>query len=247
MFRNAYDFKAFYKTRQGQKVCSVLQERIEKIWPELKGLSVCGMGYALPYLDMMLDQGAERIFSVMPQALGVHHWPEEGKNLVSLSHESALPFAMASVDRVLMVHGLEYTERLHESLNEIWRILKPNGKMLLVVTNRKGYWAKADWSPFGQGTPYSINQLGQDLREHMFVVERIEEALFMPAFKNSMAGRVASSFEKIGPHILPFIAGVHMVEVTKQLYAGADIGGGSKQRVSKGLFGLRPVPVLQGS
>ena len=49
-----------------------------------------------------------------------------------------------SVDFVLVVHGLELTDRRSEMLREIWRVLAPQGRALLVVPNRRGMWARFD-------------------------------------------------------------------------------------------------------
>ncbi len=241
MHYSAYDLKGFYNSRTGRVVRRIMQERIRQFWPDVHGLRVMGCGYALPYLRCLSD-GSERYFAMLSAGQGAHHWPHDERNLVCLAEESELPIENASVDRIIMVHSLEFTELLQSNLSEIWRVLKPNGRLLVIVPNRMGFWARADWSPFGQGTPYSSSQVCQFLRDNMFVHERTQEALFMPPLKYSFVLRAANICEKMGSTILPIVSGVHMVEASKQLYARADKGSGLGARVrGRGVLGVRPV------
>ena len=38
-------------------------------------------------------------------------------------------------------------------LRECWRVLRDDGRLLVVVPNRLGSWALFDHTPFGQGRP----------------------------------------------------------------------------------------------
>ncbi len=244
MYRSAYDLKAFYNGKAGRIVRRVMQERIREFWPDVRGLRIMGCGYATPYLRMFMEE-SERVFAVMPAAREAHHWPQatpDEKNLVCLAEESELPIETASIDRVLMIHHLEFSELMQPALGEIWRVLKSNGRLLVIVPNRTGFWAHADWSPLGHGTPYTAGQICHYLRDNRFIHERTEEALFMPPIRFSLVLKSAGMFESLGKSYLPFGAGVHMVEASKQLYAHADRGSGSRVHV-RGRGVLVPKPV----
>lgn len=241
MFSSVYDFRTFYNGKVGRVVRRVLQERIREVWPNLNGLSLMGTGYATPYLRVFRDE-VEREFSVMPAGRGAHIWPHEGPNAVTLCEQAELPIETNSVDRILMVHDLEFTEFIKPTFQELWRVLKSNGRMMIVVPNRAGLWARADWSPFGQGTPYSVSQITHSLRDNLFVHERTEEALFMPPLKYAPFLKSAGLFERYGRNVLPIVSGVHIVEASKQIYASADRGSGSGVRV-RGRGILMPKPV----
>ena len=241
MFNSAYDLKAFYNTRVGRVVRRILQSRIREIWPDLHGLNLMGAGYATPYLRIFKSE-TERTFAIMPAGSGAHLWPHDGLNCVALAEQAELPIETNSVDRVLMIHDLEFSEFTKPAMQEIWRILKSNGRLLVVVPNRAGFWARADWSPFGHGRPYSVMQLTHILRDNLFVHERTEEALFMPPIRYSPFLKFANTFERIGRSIVPIAAGVHIVEASKQLYAPANPSGGSKVTVrGRGIFMPKPV------
>jgi len=220
MHPSAYDLKSFYNSRAGRIVRRIVRERMEQMWPSdsLTGLRLMGYGYPIPYLKTYLEK-AERAFALMPGEQGVHHWPTEGGNLTCLSEERDLPFETNSVDRILMIHALEFTGNLRPLLQEMWRVLKSSGRILIVVPNRLGLWARADWSPFGRGTPCSATQAEDILRANLFVHERTEKALFVPPFRGDFVLRSAGFFEKVGNAVFPAMGGVHFIEASKQLYA----------------------------
>jgi len=234
MYRSVYDLKAFYNTDVGHMVQRVIGNYIRDIWPGTKGLRIMGRGYALPYLSLF-EEECERLFSVMPREQGAYHWPSEEKNLTLLASESELPLEPASVDRILLMHDLEFAEHLRPSLAEIWRVLKPNGRLLVIVPNRAGMWSHAEWSPFGTGTPYTLSQICYYLKDNMFIQERTREALFMPPLRFSAALKSADFLEKIGSTFLPFAGGVHIVEASKQLYEGIYRGQTQSTKIRPGL------------
>jgi SAM-dependent methyltransferase len=220
MYPSAYHFKDFYNTLGGRIVRKILRERIAEFWPaDEKGLRVLGVGYAIPYLQPYMEN-AERVIAVMPAAQGAHHWPVDGGNLVCLSDDAELPLETNSVDRIVMVHSLEFSGFYKPLFEELWRVLKSNGRILIIVPNRMGLWCRADWSPFGQGTPFSATQVENFLRDNLFSHERTQKALFVPPFRRQIFLRAAHYVERFGRKFCPALAGVHIVEATKQLYAG---------------------------
>src|SRR5690606_19211344 len=104
----------------------------------------------------------------MPARQGVLHWPAEGNGLTALCDEMDLPFPDLSMDRVLLVHALECAEQVRPMLREVWRVLSGSGRLLVVVPNRSGIWARFERTPFGHGQPYSPFQISRLLRENLF-------------------------------------------------------------------------------
>ena len=149
------------------------------------------------------------------------HWPPEGPGVVSLVDETELPLPDYSVDRVLLVHSLENSESLRGLLREIWRVLTGDGRLLVVVPNRRGVWARSDRTPIGWGHPYSGAQLSRLLRDNMFTPIRTQRALYVPPINNFTFLRSAPAWERMGARFFPTFAGVVMIESGKQLYAGS--------------------------
>lgn len=219
MWHDVVDLREFYETRRGQVARHMVRRAVRSVWPDVKGQSLLGLGFAAPYLRQFMGE-AERVLAFMPASQGVMHWPPEGPGLVSLVEETELPLPDYSVDRVLLAHGLENADSLRALLREIWRVLMGDGRLLVVVPNRRGLWARSDRTPLGWGHPYSAAQLSRVLRDNMFTPTRTVRALYVPPVANYTFLRSAPAWERIGVRFFPTFSGVVMIEAGKQLYAG---------------------------
>jgi len=218
MYTDVVDLRDFYATRLGQVARRLLRRRIRMLWPDLSGLRVLGVGYATPFLRAFSDE-AERVVALMPAGQGVLPWPEDGPNAVALAEEVELPLQDYSVDRVLLLHALEYSDNARLLLREIWRVLAGGGRLLAVVPNRRGIWARLERTPLGIGQPYTAGQLSRLLRDEHFTPERTSAALFMPPTTSRVMLRAAPAWEKLGERWFTTFAGVVLVEATKEIYA----------------------------
>ena len=196
----------------------MIRRAIQRVWPDLHGMRLLGIGYTTPFLSFLAGD-TERTIALMPASLGVLRWPPEGRNLATLAEEGELPFADYSIDRVLLIHALETSEETGPMLKEVWRVLAGGGRLLIVVPNRRGIWARLDRTPFGSGRPYTMSQLSQLLRDEQFTPVGSDAALFIPPARGRMVVRSAPAWERIGKRWFPTFAGVLLVEATKQIYA----------------------------
>jgi SAM-dependent methyltransferase len=145
-------------------------------------------------------------------------WPDEN-NATLLCEEDALPFPDVFFDRILIVHGLESAESLRPLLRQLWRVLAPEGRILLVAPNRASLWAQVQKSPFGHGRPFSRMELESLLKDALFEPGRWRRALYAPPFET--VTRSGTGWEKLGSRLFFGIGGVHVVEAAKSLYAAA--------------------------
>jgi SAM-dependent methyltransferase len=218
MAADVVDLRDFYRTALGQVARRMIRRAIQRVWPDLHGMRLIGLGYATPFLSALAGD-TERTLAMMPASLGVLRWPQEGGNLVALADEGELPFADYSIDRILLVHALETSDEAPAMLKEIWRVLAGGGRVLIVAPNRRGIWARLDRTPFGSGRPYTMSQLSQLLRDEQFTPVGSDAALFIPPATSRMMLRSAAAWERIGRRWFPTFAGVLLVEATKQIYA----------------------------
>jgi SAM-dependent methyltransferase len=218
MASDVVDLRDFYLTGLGQVARRMIRRAVRRVWPDLAGMRLLGMGYATPFLSAIAAD-TERALALMPAPLGVLGWPPDGRNLVALADEGELPFPDYSLDRVLLVHAIETSEEVRPMLTEIWRVLAGGGRLLIVAPNRRGIWARLDRTPFGSGRPYTNSQLSQLLRDERFTPVGGDAALFFPPAKSRMIWRSAFAWERIGRRFFPTFAGVVLVEATKQIYA----------------------------
>jgi SAM-dependent methyltransferase len=139
--------------------------------------------------------------------------------LTALVENEHLPLPDASVDRLLGVHCLETAERARPLLREIWRVLAPEGRLLLIVPNRRGVWARIDTTPFGQGQPYSRGQLETLLQDSLLTPIDWSMALYLPPLDRRMILRSAAAIERLGGRLTPVFSGVIIVEARKEMIA----------------------------
>jgi SAM-dependent methyltransferase len=211
------DLRNFYSQRLGTVARRFVGRGIRARWNDARTLRVLGIGYATPYLGLFRGE-AERCLALMPAVQGVVRWPSTRPALAALVEEDELPLADAAVDRVLLVHALEMSADPIGLLREVWRVLPGSGRLLAVVPNRRGLWARIDTTPFGHGHPYSRSQITHLLRETWFTPTSWGEALYMPPIGRGWFLRSAGVWERTGATISAPFAGVHIVEATKQVY-----------------------------
>jgi SAM-dependent methyltransferase len=211
------DLKAFYGTPLGVVARRLVGRAIERLWGDIQRQRLLGIGYATPYLSPFRTR-MERTLAFMPAMQGVVNWPSRGVSSSALVDPTMQPLEDASMDRVLVVHALEASDAPEELLSEVWRILTPGGRMIVVAPNRRGLWARMDTTPFGQGLPYSRSQLTGLMRRTLFSPENWGEALYVPPLQRKLFLRAAVAWERAGARLsLPF-AGVHVIEAAKQLH-----------------------------
>lgn len=242
MWLDVVDLNAFYRARLGAVAQGMVAAGVRKIWPDLSGLAVAGVGYATPYLSMYLEE-AERVVAVMPAYQGVTHWPRGKPNLVALADETALPFADMSLDRLLVVHAIEHTEHLRPMLRECWRVLNGGGRMMMVVPARRGLWARSERSPFGHGKPFTQAQIKKLMKDTMFEPTRMARALYVPPLEWPLMLGSATAWERAGSRWFPRFGGVHIVEASKQVYAA----GAARKVPARRPLVVLPSPVPSGA
>ena len=211
------DLRNFYGQQLGVVARRYVSRGIRARWTDTRALRVLGVGYATPYLGLFREE-AERCLALMPAAQGVVRWPSTRPALAALVEEDELPLTDSAVDRVLLVHALEMSSDPAELLREAWRVLAAGGRLLAVVPNRRGLWARMDTTPFGQGRPYSRSQITQLLRDTWFTPTGWDEALYVPPIPRGWFLRSAVAWERTGATLSAPFAGVHIVEATKQVY-----------------------------
>ncbi|MDE2463244.1 MAG: methyltransferase domain-containing protein [Alphaproteobacteria bacterium] len=225
---DAGELANFYETPLGQVARRTILRRVRALWPDVHGERVLGYGFATPYLRAFLSE-AERVIAMMPAQQGVVAWPS-GRVLSVLGEEDALPFADALFDRILMIHALESADATRPLMRQIWRVLQPGGRLLIIAPNRRSPWSLAETSPFAQGRPFSAAQLARVLGDCLFVPERWDCALLFPPLPGRRLVRTGRGWTRIGQRLWPGLAGVHVVEARKTLYGAPSLAPTVRRR-----------------
>ncbi|MGO9740716.1 MAG: class I SAM-dependent methyltransferase [Roseiarcus sp.] len=211
------DLDAFYASPLGEVVRRLIGRVIRARWEDCRGLTLMGYGYCGPYLERYRDE-ARRSLALMPDRQGVIVWPAEGRVSSALVVGEMLPLPDACIDRALVAHGLEMAEQPAGVLEELCRVLVPQGRALFVLPSRRGLWARVEGTPFGEGRPYSKSQMRELIRDTAFSPVYWGEALYAPPIGSRFFVKSAPAWERVGAALgLPF-AGVQVVEAIKQVY-----------------------------
>lgn len=229
----------YYRSHLGRAAQRGLREQVHDLWPDMARLNLVGFGFAVPVLRPYL-RAARRVIALMPAGQGVMHWPAEGDNVSVLCHETRWPVAPGSADRIILMHGFECSERPSAVLESCARSLAPGGRVMFILPNRRGLWARRDGTPFAVGRPYSLGQIETQLIAHGFVPQRHRAALFFPPSGRQFWLRSAGVWERAGRAMSSYWAGgALLVEAMRQDDRPARPGLPEAVR--------RPLKILEGA
>jgi SAM-dependent methyltransferase len=242
MRRDVQHLRTFYGGPLGRATIGVLGDKLAEAWGSVRGLDVLGVGYATPFLEPFRVD-ARRVVAAMPAGQGVDRWPASGANLACLSADLALPFQNALFDRVLLTHALEESDDPTALLSEVKRVLAPSGRLIAVVANRSGPWARTEATPFGYGRPFSRTQLEEAVRDAGLEPTAWSRCLYLPP--HTVFAPYADPFEQVGARLWAPISGLILMEAVKQTFAVKPRGAVAPAlRRAKA---LNPVPVGVGA
>ena len=71
----------YYRSPLGRAAQVSLRARLMEIWPEAKGQTVAGFGFAVPLLRPYLSD-ARRVIALMPGPQGVMPWPSNASSII---------------------------------------------------------------------------------------------------------------------------------------------------------------------
>jgi len=238
MRETATRLEQFYASPLGGAARDMAARRLDALWPDLSACNVLGYGYTWPYL-VPYEAATNRMVLAMPEAQGaIAH---EGKRGVAtvLTQGRALPFSNATFDRILAVHVMEEAETTRETLSELYRVLAPEGRIVIICANRAGMWSRAERLPFGAGRPYSRRQLKSVLQQVSFMPTVGSNALYLPPVSRLARPSLIRGAERFGETVWPRFSGLILVEAIKRLYAPTETG--HAQKVARPKFSGVPV------
>lgn len=216
---NIVNLRQFYTSPLGRKVKRRLRRILRSYWEEEHGLHSVGIGYATPVLPVTSADPTARILALMPTAQGAIYWPVDEANHSVLGDELMPPFQTSSLHRVVVLHLFEYSHAPDELLSVWWQMLAPGGRLLLIVPNRRGLWARFGATPFSTGTPYTLGALKELLRASNFTLRDTRSACYAPPSSHPFWLRIFSPIEWLGAACFPHMGGLFVIEAEKQIYA----------------------------
>ena len=196
----------WYATPPGREAARLLTSAVRPLLGGSTTTRLLALGQTAPVLTRLHGLRHERVAMIVEQP---QRWPMTVPSRSAVADPERLPFADALFDDAVLIHALELVERPRVVLRELWRVLSPAGRLVLVVPNRAGVWARVEALPFGRGHPYGRSALTRLLDDAMFEIEHWSTALAAPpvARLRWLEGTLA--------RFAPTLGGVHVVGARK--------------------------------
>ncbi len=178
---HANEYDAWYDTEVGKSIFDM----------EAACLKPLLHRYSRPYLEVGVGSGR------FAQALGVEYGVEPAPVLANMARARGvkvteatgeeLPFPDKMFGGILMAFTLCFLDNPRKALQEVWRVLQPEGGLVLGLLLRKSPWAEYYASKGREGHPiyskanfFSKDEMEDLLRQSGFEVLDYRSTLFQP-------------------------------------------------------------------
>ena len=112
---------------------------------------------------------------------------------------------------------MENSENLKKTIQEMGPVSLAEGKIYIILPNKKSSWSFSSKSPFSSGFGFSKNQINQILEDNFFETQFIDRLIY---FLIIIAIELKNKFflEKIGSYFWRFFNGFYLCVATKRIY-----------------------------
>ncbi|MGD8710629.1 MAG: methyltransferase domain-containing protein, partial [Ectothiorhodospiraceae bacterium] len=128
-----------------------------------------------------------------------------------------LPFAQESMDVVILIHQLEFSEQPHHILREAERVLRPEGHLIVLGFNPLSVWGMRRLlaGPRGGRPPWSGRYVTRSRLEDWmtllgFEIEGRQGLFLRPPVSNEAMFRRMRRLENLGARYVRWVGGVHL-------------------------------------
>ena len=207
--------KDFYRGDLGRTLAKVLTCYIEKLLKIDDTSVVLGLGYTVPFITNIRTKG--RFLALATTSLDAQ--TKDGQ--IIFAKNKKLPFLDNTFDKVILIHELEYSENPNSLLEEVSRILRVNGKIIIAVPNKYGLWASSKSTPVAESKAFSSSDLSAVLKRNNFSISQSQYGVFIPPTSKKWLQKLVYSLEKAGYRWFAPFSGFIIVEAKKTIYSGS--------------------------
>lgn len=226
-------FRAWLQQPKGRQLLDLECRKLDSITPILFGYIAVIIGE--PNFAACFNKSVIKKRFLINEDLTLNGTKE---NPIICSSSDKLPLESGTVDVVYLAHSLEFAHNPHETLREAYRILRPDGHLILTMFNPMSSWgAWRKIAKFGNDAPWLANFMpASKLRDWLallgFDIMRLNNFGFSlpfgsvpsPANEVSSNGVRLSIIERLGQKIeLPFGA-AYLIEANKRIIPITPIG-----------------------
>lgn len=193
----------------------------------------------------MLDDGRFHSALAGPPHGGATAQNENGRCVTVLSEFDALPFPAQSLDLVVLPHALELARDAHHTLNEVERVLVPEGRVVVIGFNPTSLWGLRQ--RFGQlggslglgsrflpeaGSLIGYWRLRDWLKLLSFEIDTGRFGCYRPALNSQKWLDRLAWMDKTGDRWWPVLGAVYMLVAVKRVRGMRLIGLARKKKVA---------------
>lgn len=178
--------------------------------------------------------GQPVVLAVGDEGLALKLWPEGALEQVGIGGAMKLE---VKFDRVVVCGALEAAPDGALLLEQVSRVVRPDGKVLLVVANRMSPWVWWPHSPWGDGRPYSKDQLEAAVKAAGMKVELCRYGVLVPPSRWATIWRLRGLWRTLAAALFPAFGGVIV------LVACREVGGAKGLKIDADRMGVTAVPV----
>lgn len=191
----------------GQRVLEQEKSIIHSFIAHFHGYSQLQLGVNQPLLPSIISRSTNQI--VMADSADV-------QGLCT-----ALPFKCHSIDTVLLIHALEFSNDPHQVLREAERVLVMDGTIILCSFNPWSLWGikrlfSLRRTPPWKSTFFNQARIKDWLALLNFEVIDTQRCLFRPPMRNTKGFDKLALLEQWGERFWPIFSGVNIIVATKR-------------------------------
>jgi SAM-dependent methyltransferase len=208
--------KTWYEQPAGIKVAAMEAELLANILPMMFGYYLLQLSDHSP-ASCLTQSPILRQTCISPDAL--HDWP--GSHVQGSYTD--LPFLADSVDVIFLPHVLEFSEHPEKILQEAWRVLIPEGHLIITGFNPWslfGLWRrlkhKPDTLPWN-GKFLSMYKLRRMLEQFGAEVTEEKTIFFRPPLENALWLKKLRFLEIVGEYCCPYAGGAYLLVAKKKV------------------------------
>ena len=185
------------------------REWLDATTPDIFGYHAIQLG--LPDFDLLRESRITQLHRVSP----------DGDAATVRAHFHELPFEAQSIDLCLLPHTLEFSRNPHEILREVDRVMRPEGRILIIGFNPWSlYGVRRAWS--SQGVPWngqfvSLVRMKDWLQLLSFEPAAGKLACYIPPLARAKWQRRLAFMDGVGDRWWGVAGGVYMLEAIKRV------------------------------
>lgn len=159
----------FYRSDIGKDIGSRVARIVSREVHDREAQTIA-IGFCDPIVDLLYFKN---LFLAIPNGYPTTHWPRIRPFKTVVVDERRMPFLPETWDTVIVMHIAEFSPKNNNFLQEMHRILKKNGKLIIVCVNKNNmnFFSKGMSSIYG--VAHGKREIIDRLLEERFSVDTI--------------------------------------------------------------------------